>query len=124
MLHTISEKAMQELLRIEMVQQLIEQPKSGSPYFLRPKKHLDLALKLLTQETTVKLVEKSDEELQQCIELIKQHAETEHEDSELALSAKQITNLEGLITFAKLYYCWIIRKSIISSPMSINRRIK
>ncbi|MBS0635568.1 MAG: hypothetical protein JSR37_08915 [Verrucomicrobia bacterium] len=126
MIHTISETAMQQLLRIEMVQQLIEQPKSGSPYFLRPKKHLDIALRLLTQEATVQLVAKSDDELTLCIERIEKHAQQIENDcpDEIILASKKITTLDELITFAKLYYCWIIRKSILSSPMFSNRRTK
>src|SRR5262245_5488004 len=84
-LSKISPEAMQELLFVELLQQLVErsgldriQSHPSSPYFLEghqaPARHHTIASRLLASKNSVRLQPKSNEELRQCLHKLYQQA--------------------------------------------------
>lgn len=126
-LHKLSDDAMQELLRIEMLQQIIDRTKTnplsqkkGSPYYSEgsktSQKHLALASRMLEAESKnkVRLHPKSEDELKSCLQTIEQQAvrlvndEAHDMPDAVVKAAREATNspatVDQLICFARLYY--------------------
>lgn len=126
-LHKLSDDAMQELLRIEMLQQILQRAKKnpisqkkGSPYYsearLPSRQHITLATRILDTQSKnkVRLHPKSETQLKSCLEAIEEQAArlANHEAHDVpdavVQAAREAANshatVDQLISFARLYY--------------------
>jgi len=92
----LSDETMQELLRIELLQQVLHRP---------------IARRMMSRtKNSVRLQPRSENELLLCLEKIRHHAEEVTSDSsvEVIEAAKRacsvMATVEDLVAFAKLYY--------------------